>query len=228
METLAADQKVDMEVEETIDRVFERRVVRKVDMQLIPILFLLLIFAFLDRINIGNARIMGLEEDLNMKGMDYNIALFTFFITYILFEIPSNIVLKKVKPSVWLSSLIMGWGENQSVDFGSISLTSLTNRYCDNLSRFHCQLCGLGRLSGSYWSSGGRLYPWYVIQSPLWSGMWIVQLIRPSGCVYLISMYYPRFEVQRRLTIQFSGSVFAGAVSGVGLPLSLHYTISPR
>lgn len=113
METLAADQKVDVEVEEPIDRAFERRVVRKVDMQLIPILFLLLIFAFLDRINIGNARIMGLEEDLNMKGMDYNIALFTFFITYILFEIPSNIVLKKIRPSVWLSSLIMGWGESQ-------------------------------------------------------------------------------------------------------------------
>ena len=119
METLAADRKVDMEAEEEepIDRAFERRVVRKVDMQLIPILFLLLIFAFLDRINIGNARIMGLEKDLNMKGMDYNIALFTFFITYILFEVPSNIVLKKVRPSVWLSSLIMGWGENQLVDF---------------------------------------------------------------------------------------------------------------
>ena len=54
--------------------------------------------------------------------------------------------------------------------------------------------------------------------------MWIVQLIEPLGCVYLISMYYPRFEVQRRLTIQFSGSVFAGAVSGVGIPMSLDYT----
>lgn len=51
-------------------------------------------------------RIQGLEKDLNMKGNQYNIALFVFFITYILYEVPSNFILKHVRPSIWLSSMI--------------------------------------------------------------------------------------------------------------------------
>lgn len=41
---------------------------------------------------IGNAKIQGMTEDLNMTGNDYNIALLSFFITYIIFEVPSNLV----------------------------------------------------------------------------------------------------------------------------------------
>lgn len=56
-----------------------------------------------DRINIGNARIQGLEADLNMSGSDYSIALFIFFISYILLDVPCNILLKNMRPSVFLS-----------------------------------------------------------------------------------------------------------------------------
>lgn len=45
-----------------------------------------------------------------MRGSDYNIALFIFFIPYILFEVPSNLVLKKMKPSTWLSLIMILWG----------------------------------------------------------------------------------------------------------------------
>jgi hypothetical protein len=64
------------------------------------------------RINIGNARIQGLESDLDMneQGHDFDIALFVFFIPYILLEIPSNLVLKNIRPSIWLPSTILGWG----------------------------------------------------------------------------------------------------------------------
>ena len=44
-----------------------------------------------------------------MLGNDYNIALFIFFIPYILLEVPCNILLKKLRPSVWLSSIMFGW-----------------------------------------------------------------------------------------------------------------------
>lgn len=49
-------------------------------------------------------------EDLNMTGHDYNIALFVFFIPYILFEVPSNIIIKRVAPSTWLSIIMILWG----------------------------------------------------------------------------------------------------------------------
>ena len=45
-----------------------------------------------------------------MKGSDYNIALFTFFILYILLEVPSNLLLKHIRPSMFLSSIMTAWG----------------------------------------------------------------------------------------------------------------------
>ncbi|KAJ5181917.1 hypothetical protein N7449_012064 [Penicillium cf. viridicatum] len=93
-----------------IDPAAEKRLLWKLDIHVVPILMFLFLLAFLDRINIGNARIQGLEKDLGMKGHDYNIALFIFFIPYILFEVPSNLFLKKVSPSWWLSGIMFCWG----------------------------------------------------------------------------------------------------------------------
>jgi len=57
---------------EPIDPVAEKHLIRKIDIHLIPILWLLFLCAFIDRINIGNARIQGMEADLGMTGNDYN------------------------------------------------------------------------------------------------------------------------------------------------------------
>lgn len=61
-----------------IDAVAERKLLRKIDVRLIPILWFLFMLAFLDRTNIGNARILGMEDDLKMTGNSYSIALFIF------------------------------------------------------------------------------------------------------------------------------------------------------
>ena len=94
----------------TIDRAQEKRLLRKLDLNVLPMISVLYMLAFVDRINIGNAKIQGLEKDLGMQGNDYNVALFVFFIPYILFEVPSNLLLKNVKPSTWLSLIMFGWG----------------------------------------------------------------------------------------------------------------------
>lgn len=69
------------------------------------------IFAFGLTFVTGNAKIQGMIEDLDMTGHDYNIALFVFFIPYILFEVPSNIVIKRIAPSTWLSIIMVLWGK---------------------------------------------------------------------------------------------------------------------
>jgi hypothetical protein len=46
-----------------------------------------------------------------MHGNDYNVALLVFFVPYILFEIPCNLILKKMAPSTWLSIIMTLWGE---------------------------------------------------------------------------------------------------------------------
>ncbi|KAH8597839.1 MFS transporter [Bisporella sp. PMI_857] len=88
----------------------ERKLVRKCDLHVLPVLFVMYTFAFLDRINIGNAKIQGLMKDLNMTGQQYNLALLIFFIPYIILEVPSNLMLRKVTPSTWLSGLAFCWG----------------------------------------------------------------------------------------------------------------------
>ena len=58
------------------------RALRKCDYRLIPLLGVLFLVAFIDRSNIGNARIAGMEEDLKLQGMQYNIAVTMFFVSY--------------------------------------------------------------------------------------------------------------------------------------------------
>lgn len=99
---------------EPTGRTAEKRLLRKLDLHVLPMISFLYMLAFVDRINIGNARIQGLEKDLHMSGQDYNIALFVFFIPYILLEVPSNIILRKVAPSTWLSVLMFSWGMSYS------------------------------------------------------------------------------------------------------------------
>lgn len=98
-------------LQSTLDEVALKRLNRKLDIRILPPLFVLYVLSFLDRGNIGNARIQGLEKSLHMKGQDYSIALFIFFIPYVLLEVPSNLILKRVAPSTWLSFLLVGWGQ---------------------------------------------------------------------------------------------------------------------
>ena len=180
-----------------IDPALEKKLLRKIDLHLIPILFLLFLCAFIDRsvfqaalqisslttqsINIGNAKIQGLtlpkeEGGLNMRGQDYNIALFMFFVPYILLEVPCNILLKKMRPSVWLSSIMFGWA---------------VITICQGVTQSFAGLVICRVLLGAFEAG---FFP---------------------GAIYLISMYYKRHELQVRVSAFFSASILAGAFSGL-------------
>ncbi|KAK8085785.1 hypothetical protein PG997_007056 [Apiospora hydei] len=74
------------------------------------LLFLYLV-TYLDKTNIGNAKIEGLLESLHITGDQYNIALSIFFIPYILAEVPSNMILNKfTRPSIYMGSIVLSWG----------------------------------------------------------------------------------------------------------------------
>ncbi|TKA69932.1 hypothetical protein B0A49_07127 [Cryomyces minteri] len=92
------------------DAAATKRLVRKIDWVLLPLLSLLYLLSFLDRTNIGNARLAGLEKDLNMKGLAYNAALAIFFPFYVAAEIPSNLMMKRFRPSIWIPSIMVAWG----------------------------------------------------------------------------------------------------------------------
>ncbi|KAG6854666.1 hypothetical protein C0991_003314 [Blastosporella zonata] len=92
--------------EEYIDAPEDRKLLRKVDLHLLPILTGLYLLSFLDRSNVGNAKIDGLATDLKISGPDYNTALALYFVAYVTFEVPAN----RFNPRVWLPTLTLFWG----------------------------------------------------------------------------------------------------------------------
>ena len=94
-----------------IDTIKEKALVRKLDLMIIPPVMLLYTLSFLDRVNIGNAVLYGLETDLGLSATQYQTAVSILFVTYILSELPSNLILKHyVRPSRWISFIATSWG----------------------------------------------------------------------------------------------------------------------
>ncbi|GJE84157.1 MFS general substrate transporter [Phanerochaete sordida] len=119
-----------------------KKVLWKLDTHVLPALALLWLANFIDRSNIGNARIAGLETDLHLHGNQYNTALAIFFVSYIIVEVPSNWVLKKIKPSRWLPFIVAIWGV-------VTTMTGVTHNYSGLLAiRFFLGMCEGGLLPG--------------------------------------------------------------------------------
>ncbi|KAL1608361.1 hypothetical protein SLS60_003302 [Paraconiothyrium brasiliense] len=88
----------------------EKGITRKLDRRLMPWLFGLWLLAFIDRSNIGNAKIDGMTEDLQLDSNKFNIALAVFYVPYILWDVPSNLVIKYFRAGHYLPGLLIAWG----------------------------------------------------------------------------------------------------------------------
>ncbi|EQB49751.1 putative transporter [Colletotrichum aenigma] len=107
-ESSGAESPSEIEIGE--EAVNEKALLRKLDAKLLPAVGILYLLSFLDRSNVGNARIEGLTDDLHMTGNEYLTGLTLYFIGYVLFEIPCNIILKRTTPRFWLPTLTIAWG----------------------------------------------------------------------------------------------------------------------
>ncbi|KAK7062528.1 hypothetical protein VNI00_000016 [Paramarasmius palmivorus] len=97
------------DLQTAIDPIAEKQLLKKLDWRFIPLFTLIYCTNFIDRTAIGNAKIAGIEKDLNMAGFDYNIALTVFYVSYIAAEVPSNLALKHFGP-VWLAAMVIVFG----------------------------------------------------------------------------------------------------------------------
>jgi MFS family permease len=91
------------------DAGFEARTYSKVDRRLIPFLFLCYILAYLDRVNVGFAKLQMLQ-DLSLSDAAFATGAGIFFIGYFLFEVPSNILLKRFGARTWIARIMISWG----------------------------------------------------------------------------------------------------------------------
>jgi len=87
----------------------EERAYRRVTLRLIPFLFLCYVVAYLDRVNVGFAKLQMLQ-DLGMSETAYGLGAGIFFIGYFLFEVPSNLILHRTGARVWISRIMITWG----------------------------------------------------------------------------------------------------------------------
>ncbi|KAF4958410.1 hypothetical protein FSARC_11027 [Fusarium sarcochroum] len=94
----------------TFDAAAEKRLLRKLDWYIMPTVTILYLMCFVDRANIGNARLAGLEEELGLVGYDYNLLLTTFYISYIIFELPLNMVCKWIGPGWFIPATSVCFG----------------------------------------------------------------------------------------------------------------------
>jgi MFS family permease len=117
-----------------------------------------------------------MAEDLNLVGLRYNAALTIFFPPYALLEVPSNIVLKILRPSIWISTLMFCWGT-------VMTLMGLVESYEGLLvTRFFLGVTESG------------FFP---------------------AATYLLTIWYLRYEVQRRMAVFYAAASLSGAFSGL-------------
>ncbi|KAG2170643.1 hypothetical protein JADG_010382 [Aureobasidium aubasidani] len=159
-----------------VDPDIERRVVRKCDWWVVPAPTVMFMLSFIDRVNIANAKIEGMLTDLHMVKHDYNIALFIVFIPFILCETPSNMILKRITPRVWLSFLLFG--------------------------------CGLMAICQGVTGSFGGLVACRFVLGIFEAGI-------SPGSILLITMYYRREELPRRICWWYMSGTIAGAFGGL-------------
>ncbi|KAJ8502571.1 hypothetical protein ONZ45_g11634 [Pleurotus djamor] len=83
---------------------------RKLDLSVLLVLTVIYLLSWLDRTNLGNARVAGLQGDLHLSNKQYSIALSVTFVPYVLVEIPVTLLLKAMGPNILLPMLLTLWG----------------------------------------------------------------------------------------------------------------------
>lgn len=104
-----------------IDPIIQRRALRRFDFVVLPQIMILSILGYLDRSNLGNARVFGFEEGANLTGNQFADVSSVFYATYVAFEIPWTVALKKYGSNNILACLIVGWS---AVTIGTGFITS--------------------------------------------------------------------------------------------------------
>ncbi|WP_019444035.1 MFS transporter [Brucella abortus] len=93
----------------TSPEVVENMTYRKVAFRIIPLLMICYIIAYLDRVNVGFAKLQ-MSEELGFSEAIYGLGAGLFFIGYFFFEIPSNILLHKLGARLWIARIMITWG----------------------------------------------------------------------------------------------------------------------
>lgn len=150
--------------------------------------------AFIDRSNIGNAKIAGMSKDLKLVGLQYNIALTAFFPPYCLLEVPSNIILKLLRPSIWITILLFSW---------------VCLLWIQNLGEAETNV-----VKGLVMTLMGLVHTYEgLVIARVFLG--VAECGFFPAATYLLTIWYKRYEVMQRMAIFYAAASMSGAFSGL-------------
>ncbi|KAJ3340500.1 hypothetical protein HDU93_006968 [Gonapodya sp. JEL0774] len=135
----------------TWDPAVERRLVRKLDLRITLMTFLMYIIAYIDRVNLGNVKVLNakspdsIEISLGTQGVEYNWAISIAFFGFLVGEIPSNVALKKFSARIWLSRIMVTWG------IVVMCMAAVKNAAGLIAARFFLGLCEAGLIPGVFY-----------------------------------------------------------------------------
>ncbi|KAF3030349.1 hypothetical protein E8E11_000703 [Didymella keratinophila] len=101
--------------------VLNKKLVRKLDWRLMPCITLMFLMNYLDCINVSNARLAGLQKDLHLSDTVWNTGMSTFYIGYLIGQLPGRLWLAKADPRWLLPTMMMGWSN------GTICMPAMTS-----------------------------------------------------------------------------------------------------
>ncbi|PLB55492.1 pantothenate transporter liz1 [Aspergillus steynii IBT 23096] len=88
----------------------ERKLVRKIDLFLLPAIWIVYLLSYMDRSNLGNARVAGMGDDLHITEDRYFLAVVLFQVGYVVAEVPCNMILARSRPSLFIPAIMICWG----------------------------------------------------------------------------------------------------------------------
>src|SRR5208337_5489588 len=151
---------------------FEAKTYRKVDLRIIPFLFLCYILAYLDRVNVGFAKLQMLKA-LSLSDAAFATGAGLFFIAYFFFEVPSNLALKKYGARMWIARIMITWG-----------IVSACTIFIRGVWSFYGLRCLLGLAEAGFFP-GVIFYLtlWYPSRLRATRTAWFVAAIAVSGVI---------------------------------------------
>jgi hypothetical protein len=129
---------------QAVDQYTQRAAVyKKAAWRIVPFLCLCLVAAYLDRVNVGFAKLQ-MMDDLAFSNTVYGVGAGIFFLGYVIFEVPSNMLLHRVGASMWIARIMITWG-----------LIGGAMAFVQNATQFYILRFLLGRRS--------RFHPWRLL-----------------------------------------------------------------
>ncbi|KAF2008403.1 MFS general substrate transporter [Aaosphaeria arxii CBS 175.79] len=140
-----------------------KAVLKKLDWRFLPCITAMLLMNYLDRINVSNARLAGMQKDLHMSDVEWSAGISLFYVGYIISQVPANVLIAKSSPRIMLPCMMLGWSAC------TICMPAVTSAWGFMLCRF---LVGL--TEGPFVPVVALLTSsWYTKQeSPLRMGIW--------------------------------------------------------